>query len=50
MTIDPQSGVITWEVSEEDEGKHLTTVSVNDGHGGEALVTFSTNITIEPPQ
>ena len=50
MTIDPQSGVITWEVSEEDKGKHLTTVSVNDGHGGEALVTFSTNITIAPPQ
>jgi hypothetical protein len=50
MTIDPQSGLITWEVSEKDNGKHHTTISVNDGQGGETLVTLNTEINVMPSQ
>ncbi|MEC4686512.1 MAG: Ig domain-containing protein [Nitrospirota bacterium] len=44
MTIDPETGVITWLVTPDDEGEHDITVSVKDGHGGEIILPFSTTI------
>ena len=49
MTIDPNSGVITWEVKPEDKGEHNTIVSVSDGHGGETIVPFTARISFTPP-
>jgi len=44
MTIDPETGVITWLVTPDDEGEHNITVSVKDGHGGEIILPFTTTI------
>ncbi|HDH02566.1 MAG TPA: hypothetical protein ENH17_05510 [Nitrospirae bacterium] len=44
MTIDPETGVITWLVTPDDEGEHDITVSIKDGHGGEIILPFSTTI------
>jgi len=43
MTID-KTGLITWNVREEDAGIHPVTVQITDGHGGEILYNF--NVTI----
>jgi len=37
VTIDPSTGLIKWNVPPDFKGKTPITVSVNDGHGGEAL-------------
>ena len=44
MTIDPETGAITWLVTPDDEGEHNITVSVKDGHGGEIILPFTTTI------
>ncbi len=44
MTIDPASGIITWEVQSDNEVEHEIKVSVSDNHGGEVLVPFTTRI------
>lgn len=44
MTIDPETGVITWLVTPDDEGEHDVIVSVKDGHGGEIILPFTTTI------
>ncbi|MBM4141828.1 MAG: hypothetical protein FJ242_10195 [Nitrospira sp.] len=44
MTIDPSTGLITWNVPPEFTGKALITVSVKDGHGGEAVQSFTLEI------
>lgn len=49
MTINPQTGVITWEVKPEDKGEHNITVSVSDGNGGETIVPFTARIIFAPP-
>jgi len=46
MTIDPSTGLIKWNVPPDFKGKTPITVSVNDGHGGEALQGL--NIEIKP--
>jgi hypothetical protein len=46
MVIDPVSGMITWKVPREFQGKVPLTVCVNDGHGGEAVKAF--NLDIKP--
>jgi hypothetical protein len=46
MVIDPVSGMITWKVPREFQGKVPLTVCVNDGHGGEAIKAF--NLDIKP--
>jgi hypothetical protein len=46
MTIDPSSGLIQWNVPVETTGKTSITVSVTDGHGGEAIQNF--NLDIKP--
>jgi len=48
MTIDPSTGLIKWDVPPEFKGKTPITVSVTDGHGGEALQIFT--IEIRPEQ
>lgn len=48
MKIDPQTGVITWQLKPEDKGRHDMLVSVNDGHGGEVIVPISTRIDFAP--
>ncbi|MFN3479297.1 MAG: putative Ig domain-containing protein [Thermodesulfovibrionales bacterium] len=47
MVIDKSTGLITWKVSEKDAGTHTVTVSVTDGHGGEALYNFEVTIGVE---
>ncbi|MEW6569830.1 MAG: putative Ig domain-containing protein [Nitrospirota bacterium] len=46
MTINPSTGLIQWSVPDDFNGKAPITVSVTDGHGGEA--THSFNIEIRP--
>jgi hypothetical protein len=47
MTIDPATGVMTWNVPPDFEGKVSFTACVNDGHGGETLKTFHFEVTPE---
>ena len=44
MTINSSTGFIRWEVPPDFAGKAAASVSVSDGHGGEAVYTF--NVTI----
>lgn len=46
MTINPATGLITWDVPRDFRGTASVTACVNDGHGGEATHTF--NIDIRP--
>ena len=46
MVIDPSTGLISWPVPPDTRGKQNFTVSVTDGHGGEALQ----QLTFEIPQ
>ena len=47
MTIDPQTGLVTWNVPKDFTGKVPVTVSVTDGHGGES--TRQLTFIINPP-
>jgi hypothetical protein len=44
MTVDPSTGLIKWDVPPEFKGKTPITVSVTDGHGGEALQSLTLEI------
>lgn len=44
MTIEPSTGLIHWNVSPEFKEKAPVTVSVTDGHGGEAVQSFTIDI------
>jgi Putative Ig domain len=44
MTIDPSTGLIKWNVPPDFKGRMPITVSVNDGHGGEALQGLTVDI------
>jgi hypothetical protein len=44
MTIEPSTGFIHWNVPPEFKGKAPITVSVTDGHGGEAVQRFTFDI------
>jgi hypothetical protein len=44
MQIDPSTGVITWQVTPEDEGYHDIKVLVSDRSGAQVLVPFTTKI------
>jgi hypothetical protein len=46
MTLDPASGIITWEVPPGDSGSHNITVLISDSQGGELLAPF--NLKINP--
>ncbi|OGW37790.1 MAG: hypothetical protein A2Y97_08735 [Nitrospirae bacterium RBG_13_39_12] len=46
MTIGPSTGLIKWNVPPEFEGKTTFSISVSDGHGGEATQSF--NLEIKP--
>jgi len=47
MTIDPSTGFIQWNVPSEFKGKAPITVSVTDGHGGEAIQSLTLEIAPE---
>ncbi|MBE0425171.1 MAG: Ig-like domain-containing protein [Nitrospirae bacterium] len=47
MTINPSTGLIQWNVPPDFKGKAPITVSVTDGHGGEAMQSFTLEITPE---
>jgi hypothetical protein len=47
MTIDPSTGFVQWNVPSEFKGKAPITVSVTDGHGGEAIQSLTLEITPE---
>ncbi len=47
MTIDSSTGLIHWNVPAGFRGKSIITVSVTDGHGGEAVQSFTLDITTE---
>jgi hypothetical protein len=49
MTIDRDSGIITWKVSQKDQGEHPVIVSVSDSHGGESIAIFNTEIQLMTP-
>lgn len=44
MTINPQTGVVTWKVPGDFKGKAAFVVTANDGHGGEASYTVGVDI------
>jgi hypothetical protein len=48
MTIGVATGLITWEVPPRFSGKAPVTVSVTDGHGGEATYSFDAIMSITP--
>lgn len=50
MTIDPETGIITWKVPKDFTGNLPVTVSVTDGHGGESTrqITFGLNPVAKP--
>lgn len=52
MTIDPETGLITWRVPKGFTGKVPVTVSVTDGHGGESTrqLTFMINPPAKPKE
>jgi len=45
MTINPSTGLIQWHVPPDFKGKSPITVSVTDGHGGEAVQNLTLEIT-----
>lgn len=47
MTID-SSGFIKWNVPADFKGKAAVSVSVSDGHGGQAVYNFNVNMSTEP--
>jgi len=47
MTVDPGTGLVKWYVPSGFNGKASFTVSVADGHGGEALQSLSIEIKTE---
>jgi hypothetical protein len=47
MTINPSTGLIQWNVPPDFKGKAPITVSVTDGYGGEAMQSFTLEITPE---
>jgi hypothetical protein len=47
MTLDPASGIITWEVSPDDKGIHEAKVLISDNNNGNLLVPFTTRISFE---
>jgi hypothetical protein len=47
MTINPSTGLIQWQVPPDFKGNSPFTVSVTDGHGGEALQNLALEITPE---
>jgi hypothetical protein len=44
MTIDPTTGVITWQVGSDIKGKHRVRVAVQDGQGGSAYQDFEVTL------
>ncbi|GAB4406303.1 MAG: hypothetical protein OHK0032_01200 [Thermodesulfovibrionales bacterium] len=44
------TGLIKWKVPSDFKGKATVTVSVTDGHGGEALYNFEVTIGLEIPK
>ena len=47
MSVDPSSGIMTWEVEPGDAGTYEAGVSVSDNHGGKLLVPFTILIGFE---
>lgn len=47
MSIDPESGLITWRPNRSQKGNHPIAVRVGDGHGGKATVLFQLRV-IDP--
>jgi hypothetical protein len=44
MTIDPATGLVTWQVPPDFTGKTSFTVCASDGHGGQAVQTFNFSV------
>ncbi|MBD2365063.1 tandem-95 repeat protein [Anabaena minutissima FACHB-250] len=49
MTIDPETGIITWATTSTDQGNYAITVAVSDGRGGLAEQSYSIAVTAAPP-
>jgi len=49
LTIDPETGLITWETTPDDIANHAVVVQASDGRGGTALQTFTLAVIEEPP-
>ncbi len=48
MLIDPKTGLVQWKVPPDFKGKAPFTVSVSDGHSGEAILSLTVRITTTP--
>lgn len=48
ISIDPKTGLVQWKVPTDFKGKAPFTVSVSDGHNGEATLSLSISITPTP--
>lgn len=48
MLIDPKTGLVQWKVPPDFKGKAPFTVSVSDGHSGEAVLSLTVRITTTP--
>lgn len=48
ISIDPKTGLVKWKVPPDFKGKAPFTVSVSDGHNGEATLSLSISITPTP--
>ncbi len=44
MTIDPSTGLVKWDVPPEFKGRASVSISVTDGHGGEAIQSLTIEI------
>ena len=49
MTIDAQTGQITWETTIDDIANHQITIEVSDGRGGIETQTYNLSVISEPP-
>jgi hypothetical protein len=49
MTINQQTGLITWDTTLDDIANHAVTVQVNDGRGGSIEQTYTLAVIAEPP-
>lgn len=47
MTIDAQSGIITWPITKENTGTYEVVVQAHDGHGGSSFQRFSMTVGAE---
>ena len=49
MTIDPETGLVTWSLTANDRGTHTVLIKVEDGRGGFAEQEYTVSVIDQPP-